>query len=853
MNQIQMAKMQFLSQSDNGLPVQEKEKNEVSWQLQSSTCHHYDWVKTSLPFICKVIHHVHELEEKTEIWFRQFTASVKSETQARNQSSDKLNENSQSDLTFTNPCIRDVHFERTEHDQTTTLHEQARMVLSEITGLMEQLETECQKTNEGLKMERERVTTLEKNIDQLSLWWMKELPEAVQKEYEVYSQEIYELELHVESKTSHLQKLQNQVNNASILNQRMQEEINLVKKLEDHLKEKLDLERKTINDIVPNQKELTEIYKKVGSDLKKVQLDFDDLTTEAWFEQNTMHKELLSIENKTAQLNKDIIRGKTMFEMYTTQEQKIRDQLGEAEKSYESLTNELIDLEVEKNVNENKIKQLKPEVANKYAEITILRKSCIQIEQTIEDETQIGNSELSHQQKELDRKLQELMNLESINKELELDIEIFNSNIKESRQARSKMRKEMRQIQKAVKLNSDKLTSMKKQLSQVEKTLNAVRTKLVTLKKTISDQEDQLKDQTVKLKKKIKDEMIQLTKLQDKVKLDAAELTQFKENSNKKKKRALNKVVQVEKVVENIETKFKELEALYLNLHEVFLMLNNKLNELKESQESLTKHHENEKRDLQNELTDDQNEYLDCFNLLNYILRNMDTLQENILQKQTLRTMLLKDTEKYKNIIEDLQSILDLVEFKHSSATNLISNFKSELAFAEKRLTIMEEGDRKLLHERREKRKEVRAMLASALIENGNRTAEYKQLQGTYLDTKSKLADTYYERLKTEECIKDYLQLSALHTRMHKALVDYSRQRGLYSQAELATFQALSRENAQKIIAVQGEMSKSIQRMSTFLQSLTDTCEPKEDTENKQCNQGGIIKDKKCHAVQVMV
>ncbi|XP_069777729.1 coiled-coil domain-containing protein 178 isoform X5 [Narcine bancroftii] len=707
-NQIQMAKMQFLSQSDNGLPVQEKEKNEVSWQLQSSTCHHYDWVKTSLPFICKVIHHVHELEEKTEIWFRQFTASVKSETQARNQSSDKLNENSQSDLTFTNPCIRDVHFERTEHDQTTTLHEQARMVLSEITGLMEQLETECQKTNEGLKMERERVTTLEKNIDQLSLWWMKELPEAVQKEYEVYSQEIYELELHVESKTSHLQKLQNQVNNASILNQRMQEEINLVKKLEDHLKEKLDLERKTINDIVPNQKELTEIYKKVGSDLKKVQLDFDDLTTEAWFEQNTMHKELLSIENKTAQLNKDIIRGKTMFEMYTTQEQKIRDQLGEAEKSYESLTNELIDLEVEKNVNENKIKQLKPEVANKYAEITILRKSCIQIEQTIEDETQIGNSELSHQQKELDRKLQELMNLESINKELELDIEIFNSNIKESRQARSKMRKEMRQIQKAVKLNSDKLTSMKKQLSQVEKTLNAVRTKLVTLKKTISDQEDQLKDQTVKLKKKIKDEMIQLTKLQDKVKLDAAELTQFKENSNKKKKRALNKVVQVEKVVENIETKFKELEALYLNLHEVFLMLNNKLNELKESQESLTKHHENEKRDLQNELTDDQNEYLDCFNLLNYILRNMDTLQENILQKQTLRTMLLKDTEKYKNIIEDLQSILDLVEFKHSSATNLISNFKSELAFAEKRLTIMEEGDRKLLHERREKRKEVR-------------------------------------------------------------------------------------------------------------------------------------------------
>lgn len=67
------------------------------------------------------------------------------------------------------------------------------------------------------------------------------------------------MELHAECKASHLTKLQNQVNDAKILNQRFQEEINLVKKLDDYLKEKLDLEKKTIDDILPNQIEVFDV------------------------------------------------------------------------------------------------------------------------------------------------------------------------------------------------------------------------------------------------------------------------------------------------------------------------------------------------------------------------------------------------------------------------------------------------------------------------------------------------------------------------------------------------------------------------------------------------------------------
>ncbi|KYO26160.1 hypothetical protein Y1Q_0003902 [Alligator mississippiensis] len=88
---------------------------------------------------------------------------------------------------------------------------------------------------------------------------------------------------------------------------------------------------------------------------------------------------------------------------------------------------------------------------------------------------------------------------------------------------------------------------------------------------------------------------------------------------------------------------------------------------------------------------------------------------------------------------------------------------------------------------------------------------------------------------------------------MHRALVEYFKQRGLYSQAGLAKFQAASHENAQKILAVQGELSKTIQHIAAFLHSLTDGSSTKDGSANNQCILDAEIKDKKSHTVQITV
>uniref|UniRef100_A0A3B5AK25 Si:dkeyp-7a3.1 n=1 Tax=Stegastes partitus TaxID=144197 RepID=A0A3B5AK25_9TELE len=93
------------------------------------------------------------------------------------------------------------------------------------------------------------------------------------------------------------------------------------------------------------------------------------------------------------------------------------------------------------------------------------------------------------------------------------------------------------------------------------------------------------------------------------------------------------------------------------------------------------------------------------------------------------------------------------------------------------------------------------------------------------------------KRNHAHQSFHDYTQLSLLQKRMHKALVKYSEQRSLYSQAELDRCQALSQETDQKIKTAQEGLSEEIQLISALLQSLTDDSTTTDDAGvNKQAS-----------------
>ncbi|XP_030045996.1 coiled-coil domain-containing protein 178 [Microcaecilia unicolor] len=116
--------------------------------------------------------------------------------------------------------------------------------------------------------------------------------------------------------------------------------------------------------------------------------------------------------------------------------------------------------------------------------------------------------------------------------------------------------------------------------------------------------------------------------------------------------------------------------------------------------------------------------------------------------------------------------------------------------------------------------------------ENLKLADEYEALQDVFLNEADSLMEFYEKRVKMESNLHDMKQLSVLQSRMHRASAEYFKQQGLYNQAGLANFQTASHENAQKILAVQDEMSKTIQHISAFLNSLTDGSTSNHDKEN---------------------
>ncbi|XP_052644524.1 coiled-coil domain-containing protein 178 isoform X2 [Harpia harpyja] len=149
--------------------------------------------------------------------------------------------------------------------------------------------------------------------------------------------------------------------------------------------------------------------------------------------------------------------------------------------------------------------------------------------------------------------------------------------------------------------------------------------------------------------------------------------------------------------------------------------------------------------------------------------------------------------------------------------------------------------------------KATQAALEQIMKENLWLAQEYQIFQNYYLNSKEDLTELYDNRIRVEAAIRDHQQLRALQRRLRGALVARWSRRGLSIQAGLARIQAASQENAQKILAVQGELSKAIQHITAFLRSLTDGSPTTDNNANNQCILDAETKDKKSHTVQITV
>ncbi|XP_054841529.1 coiled-coil domain-containing protein 178 [Eublepharis macularius] len=767
----------------------------------------------------KAIHHIQDLEVKMEASFQQYDHFYKMKNSPW--CSDMKIPKETKDIWLSTSSELKAE-ESMYWKDIQPLKQKATAVLAEATGLVTRLEQERKAAEEALEFEICRRKKLHLNVDCLSLWRLEQLPIAVQKEWENCSQDIIELQLHFEDKNQQLQDAVNQLTKIDIVNEKIQENIDFMKKYSPLLGEKLTYEDDCIEVIKKTYKETKIRYDNIHQKLLNVR-DIHKKITEEY------EKERISMSQKRR--DTEILLNH------------IKNELKEVETVYSDFCFKIKNLEEAITQNKNRLEELVKQEAQTTADLTswqtkmkrLTSKIAIQEKENKElleeyhDEIKKIKNAKSSQQSDLQKLTETLKNhlwkiseLQKENKYLHEENEEFIKKSKDSARNKIAFQHEIQILLRNIHRLEEHLKKIVKELLASEVAYDEAKIKLEDLEQKINTGKMRFKNLEDNVKKQIRDEISAWQLTQKRIKSLYLELEKKKRENEEIENKVQKALEEIKKcVAEQAEllTKNKDKQNTYIWKISEF---NRKLQELEQQKKKRRKEYEDKKNFFQSQLTDMQMKYLGISNQLDEISKNIENAQNQISQLNALSKGKQNQVDSTERSIEELRKKFASIQSKEQNAQILVDFLQDRLKYVEKKVKTDGRIFEDLLWTRQKNLKQKKTGLDDAMEENLRLAQEYQMLQLCYLNSKDKLMDHCNYTVRAEAALRDKQQLSRLQSKMHKVLVEYFKLRGLYSQAGLAKFQAVSHENVQKILAVQGGMSTTVQNTNTFLKSLTD-------------------------------
>ncbi|XP_069047592.1 coiled-coil domain-containing protein 178 isoform X2 [Lepisosteus oculatus] len=817
-------------------------------------------VNTPSPCVNKAIHHVQELERKIEGWIQQMEREVSPQTNHSGKivrfSTTEGNTAPPIITSLVSPglCIEGKELCVREGGTSTPLNAETGAVLLEVIDLLGRLEADRQEAEEALKKEKERRRALGEKIDRLSLWRLQQLPAAVQKEHEACVRDISELQWHLKFKKERLQHVKDRMTKAEVLNQRLCEDIDFVKKHGPLLKGKLEMESSIMNQIKCAQDEANETLSKAVLDLGNAQQHFEEEQLRAATERNGMAKELDGIADQLKGILKDLQQLKHHWNAYSSKIAEIEEKLTLKEKICEYLLKQIPHLREQEITMNGEAKELRLKIEDQMLKIQQLEEDTSELQRQIQVTRSMGEAEVRQLEQEYNQKRQALLALSEKNRECELETEDFTRHIQQSEQSTVQLQKDRKRMLQKISQNEEQRDRVKEELSQVAAAHNATKAKLEDHEQQIYVEEQRMREVAENMKRQIMSEMKAIAILKGKIASEKTELQQGQTNTEKEK-------VEIQKAFEDssssileLEKEVEEFQRMYNEKKECIENMKKNIQELEVQHKTTAEKLEQKKTTLLHHLRDVENRHAAVSAELTHVLSRIEDLSRKTEEYRVSKCVMEKTARTMPDAIEKLQADFDAVDFKHKTATSIINSLQSEISNCKDRIKLSEETHKSLYKNRRITMEETKAALKKGLRENVDLAQEYKDLQRALLIAKTEAVAVHSEKNRMEASFQDHKQLSLLQRRMHKALEEYFKQRSLYSQAGLATFQALSNENSKKIVAIQEDLSKAIQRISAFLHSLTDDSTTTDNAApNKHPGSDVVLKHKKKPAVQITV
>ncbi|XP_056377774.1 coiled-coil domain-containing protein 178 isoform X2 [Hyla sarda] len=815
-------------------------------------------VNTPLPCVNKALSHIDKLEEKIKVCFLQHEDLQQKQKKFVKWISCVSSEDTIRAAQVEIPTlhvkgigITDKDFSEQGGDSSLKLDTDA--VISEVLQLIWRLEADRQEAEEALKLEKERKGRLITQIDALSQWKLYNFPEAVQKEYEASAQDLSELQWHISCKKQELEKALDLMAKTEAVKTRHEEKIDFIKKHRPLLDDKLHLEGDAMSRIKMAQAEATILLNEAEIKRKSAQMSFEKVTEEANQERNNMAAKLADIKKNLQFCRDHLSNSEKTWAEYSADLLNTDIQIEDGRKLYSNLLHEkqqLIDSENSWNQQVNDVKYELDDQEKKYKDLSNTHSKHSQEAEIQKSDFQ---TQLSHLEQQLHKKLHALRDLEYENRTLDLENEDTAIKTANSHKTKSKLEADIKRMQKSQLRNEEQSNNTTKELSHVSVSHAASKKKLSELEARSAKEESRLKNLADTMRKQIIEEVKTAQLTQARIKALIAERHQKQKDYDKMKEELVKAVEEIELPVAALEAEIVKLTNRHAKKAEELKNIKQQKTQCDEEFTLTSQQLTHQRNDLLHQLKDTEVKMSVVSEELKKTIErteNFQKLTRDLIQYGNVIDKAIKSTE---NAIAKLQQNYNLQELKLKDLKAMSGHLLQEIEMYTQRMKTEDEDSVVQLQIRQKMQAQSSKALDTALKENVALAKEYQILQTSFLDEKDKLMVNYEKRIKMETTRRDYLQISVLQSRMHRALVEFFKQRGLYNQAGLARFQAASQENAHKILAVQEEMSKTIQHVSAFLTSLTDGSPREDDNENKQSISHAETKDRQSHTVHITV
>ncbi|KAM9303821.1 coiled-coil domain-containing protein 178 [Morus bassanus] len=835
------------SSKDSNEPSQDKNKW-ISTRQRSCA-----FVNTPLPCINKAIRHIQELELKMEKCFQQYGYVFKEEKipwTTKQVSAESIEDISLSLSTKLDSKEADISC---EDDRTLTLKQEAEALLLEVTELIKRLEADREEAEKALELEKQRRKELGMKIDCMSLWRLQQLPAAVQEEYEMCVQDTLELQWHFDCKSRQLRQVQNQILKTETVNRKIQEDIDFMKKHSPLLEEKLNLEGEAVKDVLLAYEKTSKIYSDVCCELMEIQKTMKILDEESEKKMKSMYEKIKYAEMLLSQYKNELKHSEFIWTEYCMKLKETEEKIIKDEKHLEELVNQKAEIQEDAKCWNSKIEDLNNEIAAQGDESIKISDASSEVIKAVEELKSTRESDLQNKKQKLLNINEALDILKCENEELEGENEEFLQKFGNSSRKKKAHQSEVETICKSMCKIEEQIERLNEDLCNAELSYSEKKTKYEDLKKNKAAEVVSYKNLEWNLRKEIQDQKGIWKVTQARIKAVYDELEEKQKEKLKKREEDMKRIQEIERQVADLETKFKRNKDIFKENHEKLSYLNQRVQELDKQQKQTEQQLEQKRSIMQQQLNDIQEKISFASSQIAENYHTTENLKKELKELNELWNMEQMRMESAEKSFTDLWKNLSGVTFKQQNVQMVFNHLQDELEEYEKRLKQEEKTYDELLQIRKKNLKDSEAALEQIIKENLWLAQEYQIFQNYYLNSKEDLTELYDNRIRVEAAIRDHQQLRAVQRRGRGALAARRSRGGRSTRAGLARIQAASQENAQKILAVQGELSKAIQHITAFLRSLTDGLPTTDNNANNECILDTEIKDKKSHTVQITV